>query len=255
MQRLVAAIDHAPTSIALSAERAFLGGARRLLPRADRGSRQDQRLAARALWSRDRARWNRCGGDDARRTGRRRRRTRPRRRRGTARPRARGRARRLSMRILVTRPEPDAARTAAKLSAAGHEVAVDSLLADRAHRLRSAARRICGPRRHQRECAARGRREPSIAKLKSLPFFALGVHTANAARLAGFVYIDVAGGDARLARRGARAPAAGGRARSLSRGRKPGARPRGADGACENCDRNARGLSRPRRRAIRRIQR
>ena len=33
------------------------------------------------------------------------------------------------MRILVTRPEPDAARTAATLRAAGHQVSVDSLLA------------------------------------------------------------------------------------------------------------------------------
>src|SRR5271169_892232 len=101
------------------------------------------------------------------------------------------------MRVLVTRPEPDAARTAEKLRAAGHEVAVDSLLT-----IEPVA--FDPPRGDYGALAATSTNalraagaNPSMAKLKSLPLFALGVHTANAARLAGFVYIEVAGGDAR----------------------------------------------------------
>jgi uroporphyrinogen-III synthase len=101
------------------------------------------------------------------------------------------------MRVLVTRPEPDAAPTAAKLRAAGHEVAVDSLLA-----IEPVAFELPGG--DYAALAATSANAPravganlSIAKLKSLPFFALGVHTANAARLAGFIYIEIAGGDMR----------------------------------------------------------
>jgi uroporphyrinogen-III synthase len=100
------------------------------------------------------------------------------------------------MRILVTRPEPDATNTAAKLGAAGHEVVVDSLLTiepvafdpPRGGYAALAATSANAPR-------AVGA-NPAISQLKSLPLFALGVHTANAARLAGFSYIEVAGGDA-----------------------------------------------------------
>jgi uroporphyrinogen-III synthase len=101
------------------------------------------------------------------------------------------------MRILVTRPEPDAARTAAKLRAAGHEAVVDSLLAIEPVAFEP-------PRGDYGALAATSANalravaaNPSIAKFKSLPLFALGVHTANAARLAGFIYIEIAGGDAR----------------------------------------------------------
>jgi uroporphyrinogen-III synthase len=100
------------------------------------------------------------------------------------------------MRVLVTRPEPDAARLAAKLSAAGHEVTVDSLLT-----IEPAA--FDPPRGDYAALAATSANAPRaiggasiIDALKSLPFFALGVHTANAARLAGFINIEIAGCDA-----------------------------------------------------------
>jgi uroporphyrinogen-III synthase len=100
------------------------------------------------------------------------------------------------MRILVTRPEPDATNTAAKLGAAGHEVVVDSLIT-----IEPVA--FDPPRGKYAALAVTSANAPravggasAIDALKSLPFFALGVHTANAARLAGFSYIEVAGGDA-----------------------------------------------------------
>jgi len=101
------------------------------------------------------------------------------------------------MRILVTRPEPDAARTASQLRAAGHEVVVDSLLtiepiAFDPPRGEYAALAVTSANALRAVASS-----PSMAKLKSLPLFALGMHTANAARLAGFIYIEVAGGDAR----------------------------------------------------------
>jgi uroporphyrinogen-III synthase len=99
------------------------------------------------------------------------------------------------MRILVTRPEPDAARTAAKLRAAGHEATVDSLLAIEPiafdpPRGAYAALAVTSANALRAVGAS-----PAISQLKSLPLFALGVHTANAARLAGFVYIEIAGGE------------------------------------------------------------
>jgi uroporphyrinogen-III synthase len=101
------------------------------------------------------------------------------------------------MRILVTRPEPDAARTAAKLRAAGHEAVVNSLLIIEPVAFEP-PRGDCGALAATSANALRAvAANPSIAKFKSLPFFALGVHTANAARLAGFIYIEIAGGDAR----------------------------------------------------------
>jgi uroporphyrinogen-III synthase len=100
------------------------------------------------------------------------------------------------MRILVTRPEPDAAPTAAKLRAAGHEVAVDSLLAIEPVAFEPPRGDYAALAATSANAARAVGASPSIAKLKSLPFFVLGMHTANAARLAGFIYIEVAGGDA-----------------------------------------------------------
>ena len=101
------------------------------------------------------------------------------------------------MRVLVTRPEPDAARTAETLRAAGHEVTVDSLLAIEAIAFEPPRGEYAALAVTSANAPRAVASNPSMAKLKSLPLFALGMHTANAARLAGFVYIEVAGGDAR----------------------------------------------------------
>src|SRR5258708_9647102 len=100
------------------------------------------------------------------------------------------------MRVLVTRPEPDAAPTAEKLRAAGHEVAVDSLLAIEPVAFEPPGGDYAALAATSANAPRAVGANPSIAKLKSLPFFALGVHTANAAPLSAFIYIEIAGGDA-----------------------------------------------------------
>jgi uroporphyrinogen-III synthase len=100
------------------------------------------------------------------------------------------------MRVLVTRPEPDAARIAARLSAAGHEVVVDSLLmiepvAFDPPRGDYAALAVTSANALRAVGAS-----PAIARFTPLPLFALGAHTADAAREAGFSNIETAGGDA-----------------------------------------------------------
>lgn len=99
------------------------------------------------------------------------------------------------MKLLVTRPEPDAARTAAALRGRGHEVlvapmlhveAVDFALADASYQAvvltsANAARAVAGHRHGER--------------LASLPAFTVGRHTADAARAAGFRSVQSADGD------------------------------------------------------------
>jgi uroporphyrinogen-III synthase len=101
------------------------------------------------------------------------------------------------MRILVTRPEPDAAGTAAKLAAAGHEVTVDSLLAIEAIAFDPPRGEYAALAVTSANALRTAGESPAISRFKSLPLFPLGMHTANAARLAGFIHIEVAGGDAR----------------------------------------------------------
>ncbi len=101
------------------------------------------------------------------------------------------------MRLLVTRPEPDAERTAAALRANGHVVIVAPLL--RIEPVEDAAI-AAGP------CAAilvtsanaalaiaRHRR---FAELRTLPVFAVGGRSAQAMRAAGFADVATAAGDA-----------------------------------------------------------
>lgn len=102
------------------------------------------------------------------------------------------------MRILVTRPEPDAARTAAKLSAAGHEVAVDSLLAIEPVAFDPPRGEYAALTVTSANALRAAGASPAISRFRPLPLFALGAHTANAAREAGFPNVETAGGDARL---------------------------------------------------------
>jgi len=100
------------------------------------------------------------------------------------------------MRILVTRPEPDNARTAAALRARGHAPVLAPLL--RVERI--AADLGAGPfaavlltsANAARAIAAHPRRD----QLLGLPLFAVGEASAEAARAAGFRDVHAAGGDA-----------------------------------------------------------
>ena len=100
------------------------------------------------------------------------------------------------MRVLLTRPEPDAARTAARLNAAGHEAVVDSLLtiepvAFDPPRGDYAALAVTSANALRAAGAS-----PAIARFTSLPLFALGAHSAHAARETGFSNVETGGGDA-----------------------------------------------------------
>jgi uroporphyrinogen-III synthase len=99
------------------------------------------------------------------------------------------------VRLLVTRPEPDGARTAAALRERGHDVTVAALLrvetvafelVEQAYGAvamtsANAARTIAG--------------HPWRALLTALPVFTVGRHTAEAARAAGFGAVHSAEGD------------------------------------------------------------
>jgi uroporphyrinogen-III synthase len=102
------------------------------------------------------------------------------------------------VRLIVTRPEPDGARTAAKLRSHGHDVELVPLLRIEPVRdvdlgagsfaavLMTSANALSGIVSHQR-----------IAELRSLPVFAVGRRTAEAARAAGFSDVISADGNQR----------------------------------------------------------
>jgi len=102
------------------------------------------------------------------------------------------------MRLLVTRPEPDNARTAAALRAAGHEVVLAPML-----RIEMLPDADLGPppwsgilitsANGVRALAGHRRRD----ELLSLPLLAVGRSSAEEARAAGFADVTSADGDAR----------------------------------------------------------
>ena len=98
------------------------------------------------------------------------------------------------MRVLVTRPEPAASRTAARLRALGHEAIVAPLLLVRAvawglpDTLPTAVALT--------SASAAALAGAQLARLTHLPVFAVGEATADAARAAGFTDIRAARGDA-----------------------------------------------------------
>jgi len=102
------------------------------------------------------------------------------------------------VRLLVTRPEPDGARTAAVLRTRGHDVLVASLLRVEAVADADAgdgpwAGVIITSANAARAIASHPRR----AELVKLPLFAVGRRSAEAARAAGFGEVTSADGDAR----------------------------------------------------------
>jgi uroporphyrinogen-III synthase len=101
------------------------------------------------------------------------------------------------MRVLVTRPQPDAARTAVRLEAMGHQVVVDPLLTLEA----ATASKL--PDNRFAVLAATSANALRVAgamveldRLRSIPLFVLGSHTADAAREVGFRDVTSADGDA-----------------------------------------------------------
>lgn len=98
------------------------------------------------------------------------------------------------MRVLVTRPEPAASRTAARLRALGHEVVVAPLLIPRA------VDWSVPPGNWQAvaftSASAPGLAGDALKSLVHLPAYAVGEATAAAAREAGFAGVRPARGDA-----------------------------------------------------------
>jgi uroporphyrinogen-III synthase len=101
------------------------------------------------------------------------------------------------VRILITRPEPDASRTGARLTALGHSVLIDPLLTLEPAAIGSVPG---GPFAAVAATSANAlrvaRKLDAIEPLRSLPLFAVGAHTGEAARAAGFATVTVADGDA-----------------------------------------------------------
>jgi len=101
------------------------------------------------------------------------------------------------MRLLVTRPEPDNARTAAVLRARGHEVVLAPLLHIEAV---AAADLGAPPWAAILLTSANGARavadHPRQAQLLALPVLAVGRSSAEAARAVGFADVTSADGDA-----------------------------------------------------------
>jgi len=102
------------------------------------------------------------------------------------------------MRLLITRPEPDASRSAAALRARGHAVEVAPLL-----RIESIddADLGDGPWGAVLVTSANAARaiaaHPRRRELAALPLFAVGRRSAEAARAAGFAAVTSADGDAK----------------------------------------------------------
>jgi uroporphyrinogen-III synthase len=101
------------------------------------------------------------------------------------------------MLVLVTRPQPDAARTAARVRELGHDVIVDPLLSIRP----VAAPAIpTGPFAGLAATSANAVRVAAASVgldfARAIPIFAVGSHTAEAARAAGFGKVVTAEGDA-----------------------------------------------------------
>jgi uroporphyrinogen-III synthase len=102
----------------------------------------------------------------------------------------------VSVRLLVTRPEPDAERTAAALRARGHSVLVAPLL-----RIETMENAEIGPGPFTAILVTSANAAPAIvrharfAQLRALPVFAVGDRSAEAMRAVGFVDVTSAHGD------------------------------------------------------------
>ncbi len=100
------------------------------------------------------------------------------------------------MRVLVTRPEQDAKRTAKRLKVLGHEAVIDPVLAIEPvpfEAIQNAPDAIAITSAN----AVRVLGKEELVSLVSCPLFAVGSQSAEAARDAGFPNVVACGGDAR----------------------------------------------------------
>lgn len=101
------------------------------------------------------------------------------------------------MRVLVTRPQPDAARTAARLAELGHEAIIDPLLQFEPLEIRKFP---AGPFAAIAATSANAMRAAgemeAIEAFRVLPLYAVGGQTAAVAREAGFENVIDCDGDA-----------------------------------------------------------
>jgi uroporphyrinogen-III synthase len=116
------------------------------------------------------------------------------------------------MRVLVTRPEPDAARSAARLELLGHEPLVDPLLTIEPVPVQEfPAEPFMALVATSANAVRIGNGVPALTALRHLPLYAVGKATAEAARAAGFAAVISAEGDVaalvKLIRRELSAPA------------------------------------------------
>jgi uroporphyrinogen-III synthase len=101
------------------------------------------------------------------------------------------------MRVLITRPEPDASRTAAKLKQLGHETVVDPLLALELLPPRALPSGLFAAIAVTSANAIRvAGVKVELVQLRTLPLFAVGGRSAEAAREAGFRNVLNADGNA-----------------------------------------------------------
>src|SRR6266568_2381430 len=101
------------------------------------------------------------------------------------------------MAVLVTRPDPDAEATAASLRGRGYEVLLAPMLRFEPVAFHDDMEALYGAVIVTSANAVRGL-EPHLKghRLLELPLFAVGEHTADAARRAGFTHVVSANGDA-----------------------------------------------------------
>lgn len=99
------------------------------------------------------------------------------------------------MRVVVTRPQADGARTAAALEAHGHEVLLAPLM--QAERIAADLAGVWGGLIVTSANAPGAIDEAAKAALLGLPIYAVGQRSAEAARVAGFTDVACADGDAR----------------------------------------------------------
>jgi uroporphyrinogen-III synthase len=99
------------------------------------------------------------------------------------------------VRLLVTRPQHDGERTAARLRARGHHVTLAPLLRIEAIDFELPAEPLSAVVITSANAARAVHRHPRREALIALPAFTVGRHTAEAARAAGFRAVECADGD------------------------------------------------------------